>query len=254
MITGVFGLTGAGKSTFLAWCASQALVDKPISCGHFVWKTPLVDNSVRYERVYTNFECPGCYKLNFNDLGRRCFENSLILIDEISLLCDSRNYKEFDDATKYFFTHHRKYNTDVIWCGQSYMDTDIKIRRLTKQYCFIESAAFGRSRVSPLAKVLEVSESGQIVEGFRDAPFFGCKWLKRSKYYKMFDSFERRKLPAARSALWSPPLETPSPLKKIKKMLCFLSVLEKGEHEGNTSSVSKVLKTDDLTEVNNFNS
>ena len=209
MITGIFGLTGAGKSTLLAWCADRALKNKPIYIGRWPQRCYITDPNI-YERVYTNFEMSGCYKLDFNALGRQTFENSLLLIDEISLLCDSRNYKEFDEATKYFFTHHRKYCTDIIWCGQSYMDTDVKIRRLTKQFCFVEAARFGRSRVTPIAKILEVSPQGQIVEGFAEASRWGSTFLNRRKYYALFDSFERRQLRPNRATLWLPPQITPS--------------------------------------------
>lgn len=228
MISGVFGLTGSGKSTFLAWCANKALHDKPIYVGSFPQRTYLTDNNI-YERVYTNFECPGCYKLDFEKLGKVEYSHCLILIDEIMLLCDSRNYMNFGENLKYFFSHHRKYNVDIIWCGQSYMDTDVKVRRLTKQYCFITSSRFQRSKVMPIQKILEVNEFGQIVEGFSPASFWGSTFINRKSVYHLFDSMERRTLRPFCPSLWAAPVPDKQSMlirfaNKIKKNLAMLAM------------------------------
>ena len=55
MISTVFGLPGAGKSTFLAYVAQLALHGKPLEIGHYpFWRVPLTAEA-RYQRVYCNF-------------------------------------------------------------------------------------------------------------------------------------------------------------------------------------------------------
>ena len=194
MITGVFGLPGSGKSTFLAWCASRALSSKPIKIGSLSLST-----NKTYNKIYSNFPISGCYPLNFDLLGISEYSDCLILIDEISLLADSRNFKTFSDNCKLFFTMHRHWNVDIIWCGQSYLDCDVKIRRITEQLMFIEARPFGYSCVTPIFPCLGLDDFGHIVENYTTKGFFSRKYIKRKKYYYMFDSFQRPSLRPLRS-------------------------------------------------------
>ena len=131
MITGVFGLPRAGKSTFLSYCVERALSGKPITAGRGSWKVHLTEHT-HYNAVYSNFPIYGAQKFDFDDLGRLMFENCLILIDEISLFADSRNWKEFGENLKTFFAMHGHYGCDVLYCSQS-MDCDKKIRDRRKR-------------------------------------------------------------------------------------------------------------------------
>ena len=133
MITGVFGLPGVGKSTFLAFCADRANHGKDISLGFAFWKTTL--NSVKkYDKVFCNFPIRGTYQLNPSDIGSADFSNCLLLIDEIMLLYDSRDWKSFSEKVKTFMALHRHYGCDIIWCSQRFNDCDVKIRALTQQF------------------------------------------------------------------------------------------------------------------------
>ena len=124
MIIGVFGLPGAGKTTFLASAAQHLLNGKK-----FLGLSPS-------KVVFTNFYCKGCYKLDFDKLGIYNFSDCNILIDEIMLLADTRNFKTFPESLKRFFSQHRKTLGDghgCLWCSQYYDDCDKKIRfHLTK--------------------------------------------------------------------------------------------------------------------------
>ena len=84
MIFGVFGLPRSGKTTYLCKIAKSYIK--------------------RGIRVYSNFPCHGCYKLDFSKLGRFDFSNCVLLIDEISLVADSRDWKNFNSDLVYFFT------------------------------------------------------------------------------------------------------------------------------------------------------
>lgn len=190
MIQGVFGLPGMGKSTLLAKCAFQNLEGKT-----FLDVPP-------HSYVFTNFACPRCYQLDFDSLGKVFYHDSLFLIDEIMLLCDSRNYRNFSNELKEFFALHRHYNNDIVWCSQNYRDTDLKIRNLTQRYFLLEkSAFFPISYVKPILHGLGV-EKGDIQDGYRLGAPITWRFVYRPRYYSLFDSFETRPLPEPDYKLW----------------------------------------------------
>ena len=76
MIEAVFGLPRSGKSTYLAYLAKKA--------------------QRKGIKVYSNYYIDGCYTLDFENLGKYDYSDCLMLIDEISLLADSRDWKQFN--------------------------------------------------------------------------------------------------------------------------------------------------------------
>lgn len=203
MVSGVFGLTGAGKTSFLARCAYRAQKGKKLKIG-FVhsggcW---LQDRDSRdYTHVFSSFPLEGCYKLDFTKLGEIQIQNSLLLIDEISLLCDSRNFRQFPENIKYFFTHHRHFGDDIIWCGQGWADTDLRIRNLTGNFLYITHSGFGFSRVCPINHAMTV-EGGDIVDTYTLSAPLGRLYFRRKRYYSMFDSYETKPLPLEEFEKW----------------------------------------------------
>ena len=195
MVSGVFGLPGAGKSSFLAWCAYRAQRGKSLKIGFRpAGGVSLQDTrSKDYDRVYSNFPLLGCYPVQWDLLGTVDYNHCLILIDEIMMLCDSRAWKQYPENIKYFFSHHRHYHTDVIWCSQAYKDTDLRIRNLCTQFLYMRSAgAF--TRIVPVHHFQDI-RNGVIDDWYEPAAFFGSKYLLRSPLYHMFDSHSTRKLP-----------------------------------------------------------
>lgn len=186
-IYGVFGLPRAGKTTFLTACADRALSGKSLSIGHFCWKTPIGEFSP-YDRVYTNFDCKGCYKLDFDKLGIEDFSNCLILIDEIMLLCDSRDYKNFPVRLRNFLALHGHSRVDILYCSQGYADTDKRFRNLTDKIFYIQKRG-SFTLVSPIEKSWRIDQD--IQEGYTMCPPIGASWIYRPRYYSEFDSFER---------------------------------------------------------------
>ena len=178
MITGVFGLPRSGKSTFLAKIAKKS-IKKGI-------------------KVYSNYYIKGCYKLNFFDLGVHDYSDFLILIDEISLVADSRDWKNFNSNLVYFFTNHGHYNVDIIYCSQDYKDCDIKIRNLTQDLYYIRSLPFNFSCVRSISRAICIDTD--IVTTYQLTGF--PKFIFRPFYYSLFDSFVRRNLPPNSSKLW----------------------------------------------------
>lgn len=182
MIYEIFGLPGSGKTTTLTYIAQNALKGRSVL------------GLGKYERVFTTFYCQGCYKIDFNDLKQYDFSNSLILIDEISLYADNRQFKNFDTDFIYFFKLHRHYHIDLIWCSQSYSDADKKIRDVTDTVFLAERGLFGYTLLKRIYH--NYSFSGRDIKDTYDiAPRIEWKRIKRSKYYKYFDSYSHKDLP-----------------------------------------------------------
>lgn len=89
MVSGYFGVPGCGKSTMLTKFAQKEL--RRIRAG-----------KSSYDHVLTNFYCEGCEKIDFRDLGKYKMYNCLILLDELTLDSDSRDYKSFSLSAKKF--------------------------------------------------------------------------------------------------------------------------------------------------------
>ena len=200
MICGVFGLPGAGKTTFLTWCARRALAGKPLRVGHLWAKIPLGEFD-HYDRVYSTFPVKGAYKFDYDCVGVFQFERCLILIDEMSHLQDNRDFKTYDAGKKYFFSMARHMMIDLIYCSQSYTDCDLKIRNMTTRLFLIQKRAFDRSRISPV-KPEWLVQGKELSVGYTLAPSISCTTLNRRKLYEYFDSFDFHRLPPVPAIPW----------------------------------------------------
>lgn len=195
MITGMFGLPGCGKSTLLTRIAQKELrrIEKGKS---------------KYEHVLTNYYCEGCDRIDFVDLGKYNLTNCLILLDEITLDADNRDYKFFPQETKLFFVLHRHFNCDIIYFTQQWDSVDKKIRNLTSDLYYVKKSfstvsgfifkpfqAFTVAR--RIFRTLEINEyTKEIVTGYRFPTRFE-RWFGRCKiicyrpsWYKYFNSWE----------------------------------------------------------------
>lgn len=180
MITCVFGLPGQGKSTYMAYLAKQALTTRK--------------GKKRYDKVYCNFNMMGCYKLDYEDLGKYNFENSLILLDEMMNEADSRDFKKFDAYKKYFFSNHRHYGLDIIYFTQAWDDVDKKIRNNTQELYYIKKLGWW-SFIIPIKQLLTIDDlTHQIVTGYKLRGLAFASVIFRPFYYKWFDSYERKQL------------------------------------------------------------
>lgn len=185
MINGYFGLPGSGKSTFLTRIAQKELkrIKKGRSC---------------YKHVLTNFYCAGCERVEYKDLGNYAIFDSLILLDEITLDADSRNFKQFDSAHKHFFLMHRHYGCDVVYFTQQYDGVDKKIRDITSNLYFVKKRLMF-TVATKIWRTLDINElTKEIVQGYRFSNWFERLFMTgthqicyRPKWYKFFDSWER---------------------------------------------------------------
>lgn len=107
----VFGKKGSGKTTFLTKTAI-----KYIKQGRPVYST-----------VYV----PGAHLFDVNMIGIMGFpRNSVIFIDEVGMIWDNRNFKNFRPEVRDYFKLQRHYGHTVYLFSQTF-DIDIKLRNLT---------------------------------------------------------------------------------------------------------------------------
>lgn len=180
MLVGVFGLIGSGKSLLLADIAEKAIQGKKIYRGGF-------GAFNKYDRVYTNFPCCGAYKLDFDKLGEELFEDACIIIDEIQLFADSRNYKNFSDSLKDFLSLSRKYKCDIIYASQSYDHCDKRIRDLTERFYYVSRGICGYMKIQRITTFFTV-ENGSIKEGYQLEPPISSLYLRYKKLYGKVDT------------------------------------------------------------------
>lgn len=187
MVSGIFGLPGSGKSLFLGYLAHRAALGKNINSRSLVFQT-----QNKYDKVYTNFPCPGCYSFKYDELGEKDFSQCLIVIDEIMLLSDSRDFKSFSSSLKFFYSQHRKFNLDLIYASQCYDDVDKKIRGITERLYYVSRSTwfdlFNFSLIRRIDSFFDVA-FGKISEGYQYAPPSCNYYFYRPKAYDFIDSF-----------------------------------------------------------------
>lgn len=178
----VFGKKGSGKTTLMTKLAIQ------------------------YQKkgwdVYCDRYLPGCYQFDTKDFGKIQFpENSLILIDEVGLVWDNRNFKNFPEEVKTYFKYQRQYRNVVYLFSQAF-DIDKKIRDLT-DHLYVVTNVFNcfsiARRVTKRLVVVHADKSAQgeskIVDDYNIDSllfiFFGSCLItyipKWAKYFKSFD-------------------------------------------------------------------
>lgn len=107
----VFGKKGSGKSTFMTKTAIQQLLKGKV--------------------VYSTVDIPGTRSFDVDDIGRCNFpEESIVLIDEVGMIWDNRNYKNFRTDVRDWFKLQRHNKVTVYLFSQTF-DVDVKLRNLT---------------------------------------------------------------------------------------------------------------------------
>lgn len=187
----VFGKKGAGKTTLLTKLAIQYRKEgRP---------------------VFSNVEIFGCFKLDPQDIGKKEYPyNAVILIDEVSLIWDNRDFKSFPKHVGRYFRLQRHYKNTVYLFSQNF-DIDKKIRDLCDEMYLLTNfmgwlSIARRIKKTPTLHQPETDSSGSskqegfITEDFRfDLPTTWI-WTYIPRYIKFFNSFEIEKgIPAIRS-------------------------------------------------------
>ena len=211
----IFGKKGSGKSTLLTKYA--------------------LDYMKKGWNVYSTEHCPGTYQISYQDIGYKYIPpNSVIIVDEVGMIWDSRNFKNFPNQVRDYFKLQRHYKHVVILASQTF-DVDKKIRDLADEMYLVNK----RFRVFSYAK--KILRKTVLVEATGESPskidenlefdsllFFWAgsrKFTFIPKYIKYFDSF---KVPELKEKVFEkvPDLELPGRRKRRHKVRFHLRFVD----------------------------
>lgn len=189
MVTGYFGVPGCGKTTILTSIAQKEL--KRIRKG-----------KSSYQHVLTNFYCAGCDMISVLDLGHFDMEYCLILLDELTLDADARDYKKFSASLKQFFILHRHLHCDVIYFVQDFSQVDKIIRNVTFDLWYTSKSVLPFFRNWSISRrvyrQISINEyTSELILGYRFSKFLerlfdrSTRICFRPHWYKYFDSFDK---------------------------------------------------------------
>lgn len=188
----VFGKKGSGKSTYLTML------------------------SIKYAKkgrpVYSTLNVPYAYKLDIDDIGHKSFpENSVLLIDEVGMIWDNRNFKNFKPEVRDYFKLQRHYKHTVYLFSQSF-DIDLKLRTLTDKMFLLVNPFGWFSYIRTITRSIKVTEANSQAESriadqlHMSGPLGlltgSSKLMFIPRYAKYFDSFVVDDLPSEDSEKW----------------------------------------------------
>lgn len=178
----VFGKKGSGKSTFMTKTAVQQMRKGKV--------------------VYSTVAIPGVRLFSVDDIGRCNFPpGSIVLVDEVGMIWDNRQYKNFRTDVRDWFKLQRHNKVTVYLFSQTF-DVDVKLRNLTDAMYLI-TCHFSVFSVARKIKrgIVIVNPDGQSEARIADSlefvspllSLFGAKsliftWIPN--WVKYFDSFE----------------------------------------------------------------
>lgn len=208
----VFGKKGSGKSTLMVRLALSH-----INKGWSVYCSEHIN-------------VPGVRYFNINQIGRKTFDsNSLVLIDEVGMIWDNRDFKNFANDVRDWFKLQRHYKCKVYLFSQSF-DIDKKLRDLTDGLYLCST----KLRVITWAKrihrsiTLTSSEADRESRIAEDLVFdsllawpFGSRiltWIP--KYAKYFDSHVVKPLPPV---IYDEVPNSPINDTKTKRLFCCVT-------------------------------
>ena len=181
----VFGKKGSGKSSYL------------------------VRQAIRYQKkgyiVYTNMSDCCLQDIRIIDPDRIGdfvpVANSVLLLDEVGMLYDNRNYRNFKPSVRDFFKLQRHYKVICYLASQSF-DIDKKLRDLTDEMFLISNVATAFSLVRPIRKTVTLTEAtaegeSRIAENlkFRFFTSWRLYWIPSTiKYFESFKVPEKEEL------------------------------------------------------------
>lgn len=180
----VFGKKGSGKSSYL------------------------VRKAIQYQKkgylVYTNMQdccLDGVRIINPDHLGDFVpVADSCLLLDEVGMLYDNRDYRNFRPSVRNFFKLQRHYRVVCYLASQTF-DIDKKLRDLTDEMYLITNIATACSLVRPIRKTVTLTEAtaegeSRIAENlkFRFVTSWRVYWIPST--IKYFQSFKSPDLPA----------------------------------------------------------
>lgn len=183
----IFGKKGSGKTTLLAKIAVQAIR--------------------KGKKVYSTFYVPGVYLFDVNEIGQKEFPHDcVIIIDEVGMIWDNRNFKSFRSDVRDWFKLQRQYRNTVYLASQTF-DIDVKLRNLTDRM-YLCKCHMGWLSVAKRIKrdIVLVQPTGESESRIADSLEFEPFWLSLfgaqtviftyiPRWAKVFKSFNPKKLP-----------------------------------------------------------
>lgn len=142
--------------------------------------------------VYSNVELPGVLVFNPTDLiDFTPKEKSVLIIDEVSLIWDNRNWAKFDSGYTQWFRYSRQYKCKVYLFTQTW-DVDVKIKGLVDN--LVMMSRVGKiTLLRPVIKNLGISTddkgNGQLVDSFKFGSIFNWSFIYLPRYYGFFKSY-----------------------------------------------------------------
>lgn len=155
MIQMFFGLPGSGKSSLLAYFAQRE-------------NKKIIKGKSKYRAVYSNFYISGCYQLKYSDLGKYYLHDCLILLDELTLEQDSREWKTESKDLKEFIVLHRHFKVDIIVALQDFSRCPKTIRNCVTSLYYLDYWGFGFARTRRIYRTITINEYiGELIMGYR---------------------------------------------------------------------------------------
>ena len=172
----VFGKKGSGKSTYLVKLARKHLKKGWI--------------------VYTNMEelfMPGVRHFEIKHLGDFVPEaHSMLILDEVGIIWDNRDYKTFKPQVRDFFKLQRHYHVKVYMASQTF-DVDKKLRDLCDGMYLHSNFARVFTLGKRITRRVVITEStseaeSRISEDLKICPFWEWTLTYIPRWAKFFDS------------------------------------------------------------------
>lgn len=270
-LTMVFGKKGSGKTTFLTKKAIQYMR--------------------KGRTVYSTVYVPGAHFFDVQQIGHCTFPpESVVFIDEVGMIWDNRNFKNFRTDVRDWFKLQRHYHVTVYLFSQTF-DIDVKLRNLTDQM-YLCTSHMGFLSIARKIKrsIVLVQPSGESESRIADSLEFVPLWYSLfgaksaiftyiPNWVRYFDSYEAPSLPLIGSEFQAVP-EDLLPYFKGKKIEILLmgmrsvatvlkakrpaalarGVLQKerkvkekrSKKKSNTENVNGNVQVEDLTENRTF--
>lgn len=151
----IFGKKGSGKTTFLTKTA--------------------INYVKKGYTVYSTIDIPGCITFDVQMIGKYTFKpESVVLIDEVGMIWDNRDFKNFRTDVRDFFKFQRQYKLRMYLFSQTF-DIDLKLRNLTDEMYLLKNVLRVWSVARRIDKRITIQKSeegkpGGLVDDYAFAP------------------------------------------------------------------------------------
>lgn len=187
-----FGLPGCGKTTVLTMLAYRAVKSK------------------RYKNVYANvhLKIPGVTYLPFSTFGKYEIREGIYFVDEATVNCGDRDYKNFGQHKIQYAMEHRHHFLDLVFFSQEADGMDKKLRSITDRCFYVAKGIITRPWITSVYRVpykvlwpdgdTNGENAGRILMGYVKPPIWNrilAQRVFRPRWYKYFDSWECERLP-----------------------------------------------------------